>query len=268
MHIRREWDALLWASGERSHFMRWHWQALWFRHMAPRGSRLHVLLFRNERAELIGIAPLYRRPRRVFGIPLNHTLCLLGTGAAMQTSEHVGLMAQRGRESAVAVAFAEHLSRGGPWHRIWLWNVPETSAWLAPLRQHLDCRVAVCVQSYFVRTDVPWDQVQSQWTRKFRIRIDRSLRILAERRNCRFAQVTSQHELGRLWPEFVNLHQLRWVRKGQPGSFSNAAFRNFLYQAVQRALAANQLRFWYCEADGKVIAALVAFVSGGTAQYF
>ena len=268
VRLEREWDALLLASGEHSHFMRWHWQALWFKHLAPRGSRLHVLVFRDALRNLVGIAPLYRRPRRLCGIPVSHSLCLLGTGAAILISEHVGLLAQQGQESELAAALAEYLSRGGRWHRLWLWNVPEASAWLSALRAQLNCRVTVCDRSYYVRTDAPWRQVQSPWTRNFRYQVDRSLRLLKDRQNCRFSQVTSQQQLQRLWPEFVRLHQLRWNRKGQPGSFSNDAFADFLYSAMQRALADNQLRFWYCQAGDKVVATLVAFVSRGTAHYF
>lgn len=267
--LEQDWDALLRASATgHSYFMQWRWQALWFEHLAPRGSRLHVLLIRDHREELIGIAPLYLRPRKILGMVLSNSLCLLGTGARMHTSEQVGLLVSAGRESEVADILARHLARRTHWHRVWLWNVPDGLPWVSALRKRLDCRIAVCDRSFYVRTDVPWNQVQSTWTRKFRENVERSTRILKDRQECRFSQVTSQHELQRLWPEFVRLHQLRWNRKGEPGSFSNPAFRTFLHDAMQQALAAGQLRFWYCHSGDRVVATLVAFVSNGTAYYF
>lgn len=55
-----EWDNLLCSSASDVVFMTWQWQTTWWRNFgAQRECKLHLLVVRDERGALVGIAPLF-----------------------------------------------------------------------------------------------------------------------------------------------------------------------------------------------------------------
>lgn len=57
---REEWDALLKSAASDVVFLTWQWQVLWWRHFgAEENCKLHLLVMRDDRGALVGIAPLF-----------------------------------------------------------------------------------------------------------------------------------------------------------------------------------------------------------------
>lgn len=57
---RQEWDALLAEAASDVVFLTWQWQSHWWKHFgAQDGCQLHLLVLRDERGALAGIAPLF-----------------------------------------------------------------------------------------------------------------------------------------------------------------------------------------------------------------
>ncbi len=57
---REEWDELLARSASNIVFMTWQWQSVWWRHFgAQEECRLHLLVVRDEKGALTGVAPLF-----------------------------------------------------------------------------------------------------------------------------------------------------------------------------------------------------------------
>src|SRR4051794_24198324 len=55
-----EWDSLLHSSVSDVVFLTWQWQSTWWKHFGScEGCSLHLLILRDERGALVGLAPLF-----------------------------------------------------------------------------------------------------------------------------------------------------------------------------------------------------------------
>src|SRR5438128_12318167 len=77
--IREEWDELLDHSDQGVFFLRWAWNRLWWRTYRPPDSHLFVIACRDERGLLVGLAPFYRRQRKIAGFLYLNEVLFLGT---------------------------------------------------------------------------------------------------------------------------------------------------------------------------------------------
>ena len=56
----QEWDTLMGAASSDVVFLTWQWQRIWWQHFgASDNCTLHLLVIRDERGALQGIAPLF-----------------------------------------------------------------------------------------------------------------------------------------------------------------------------------------------------------------
>jgi CelD/BcsL family acetyltransferase involved in cellulose biosynthesis len=264
--IRAEWDELLEASDQRVFFLRWHWNRIWWRRLASPASRLMLFAYRNGDGTLVGLSPMYLCPRRYFGCVVLRELCFLGTGTDVRTSEYADVIVRRGWEVAVARAFAASLLAREGWDRLFCWGMPADSVMLPLLQSEMGPRSSVeeCERTHFLDTSGTWNETK-RWIRHD---VDRMLRRALSGERSKVVRVERLDEIGGTLDSLVRLHQRRWQSKGQPGSFADPRFEQFLREVAQSSFERGQLGLWCLHAGGRPVAALIAFVDFQTVHYF
>lgn len=268
--LRGEWDDLLTASEQHAYFLRWHWTELWWRHYAPRGSRLHLIVCRDKSGTLVGLAPFYWRRRRVAAVPFVREIVFLGMGIELKASEHLDVIARRGYERMVAHAIAAVMHRSQAWDRLWLWQVPSQSRVLHHLRQALGARTCVtpCDRAPYIDTSVGWAAFKQGFGRSMRRNVEYyPRRLFRVYPTAHFSHVTTADALEPAMDALVTLHRAWWRSRGECGAF-DPTFEAFLRQAARRSLAEGQLRLWTLSIEGRIEAALIGFLDNGMLHYF
>ena len=268
--LSREWDQLLEESGRHGYFMRWRWNFLWWKHLAPAGAELRLVTCRTADGTLVGLAPLYLRNRSVFGVITVRELLLLGTGVSLKTAEYLDVLTRAGYERTGAVSMANALKRMRDWDRLWCCRVPDDSPVIANFIGALN---ATATRSHFdearyIDTSRGWDAYKRSLGRSMRRNVEYYARRLFQSRSCEFKCVDSAQELDVAFDALVALHIAQWQSKALVGSLSNQVFGTFLRDVAHQSLADNRLRLWTLRLDGRIEAVLLGFLDGGIVHYF
>src|SRR2546426_4821263 len=104
--LRNEWSELLEASDSNCLFLTWEWLHTWWQHLSE-GRRLFILTVRDG-GQLVGIAPLALRARRLIRFLPFSALELLGTGSV--GSDYLDVIVRRGVEERTVRTLAEYLA--------------------------------------------------------------------------------------------------------------------------------------------------------------
>jgi CelD/BcsL family acetyltransferase involved in cellulose biosynthesis len=268
--LRPEWDALLDDSGQRTFFLRWSWNWLWWTHFAPPGSELCIVCCRNDAGELVGVAPFYNAVRQVVPGLVVRELALIGMGIEFKASEYLDLFARRGLETQVGTAVADAIRGEQGWDHLSLLRVPAESLPSAAFMKAMggDGRSSVCDHALQVDTSQGWDWYKQQLGSSMRRSVDYYPRRLAKRYSCEFREVASPDELDPAIDDLIRLHQTRWRMVGEPGIFTNDTVVQFLRTAIWQSQQEDRLRLWTLRINGRVEAALVGFLDAGVLHYF
>jgi CelD/BcsL family acetyltransferase involved in cellulose biosynthesis len=265
-----EWDALLGRSDQRSFFLGWRWNFLWWSHFAPPHSHPFIVCCRDTAGTLVGIAPLYLSRRDVLGIVQVRELHLLGTGIELRISEHVDIFAARGSEAAAADAMGEALMADARWDRLCLHAVPAESVLTSRLLRAagLEGQVTATDLAPYIDTSQGWEHYKRTLGRSMRRNVEYYARRLVRQHDCAFDRVESPDDVDGAVDDLVRLHQARWQAVGEPGSLGLPDVTAFMRASAHAAHAAGQLRLWRLRIDGRVEAALIGFVDNGVLHYF
>jgi len=270
VELKDEWDELLDESSRGSFFLRWSWNELWWQIFRPSRSHLFIITCRDERGVLVGLAPLYWRQHRTAGLPHLRELQFLGTGIFAQTSEYVDLIARCGFEQIVADSVGDFLLNSPDWERLCLTEVPTDSGMLSGLERRLGvgAEIRTCNRSYFINTDINWNEFRSGLTSHARANIFRRARRLFEEFDCEFRVVDRPEEFDPAMDALIELHQTRWRSKGEPGTFALNGSEQLIRKAARNALSTGRLRLWTLSLDKKIVAAMLGLVDKGVLHAF
>ena len=253
--IEAGWDALAVRAG--APFGAPAWALGWWRHLAPRGSRLAVVAVRAGE-EPIGIAPFYAVRR--LGLT---ELRLLGGGL----SSRLGVLAAPGREDEVAAGVARVLAERGVnivrWEGIdaaAAWDERLRQAWPGqrqPRRQAAERRSAPVIR---LEQESYEDWLAGKGG-KYRREVLRRRRKLEEAgAQTRAATLAT---LDRDLDAFGRLHFGRWEDRG--GSSVPPEAIQMLAEAGRSLLPEGRFRLWLIDGPGgEAISARILIAAGGT----
>lgn len=257
---RDEWDRLAGDCPFRS----WTWLGTWWRHYGGDGEQtidaerrrrreLHTLLaFDSDK--LVGVLPGYT----VRSLAHGSTLRLLGDGEVC--SDHLGLLADADRSSAVAEAIALHLANEPSWDLI---DFPAldaddaaTTALFAELDSN-DCDVVHYPDNPCWSIDLPgdWEEFLALQSKSHRKQLRQAERRVLDGGRVAWHPVTDATEFGAAWQTLIDLHQRRRKSLGEPGCFASPAWAAFHGDVAPQLLAAGRLRLSWLELDGAPAAA-------------
>ena len=261
-------------------FRSWEWLSTWWQHYGPSTGqdrhprRLTVLCVVDERERPVGFAPLYSETTTAGG----RVLRLLGDGEVC--SEYLGILADPGREEAVALAVAEHLadrfhaSRTSPdrWDLMQFEAVDAGDAVLQPMLSHLEQLGATVHRRPGPgcwRMELPdsWDALLARLSKNQRRQIRRLLKA-NEKREVKTHLATNRSELTTALEHLVDLHRRRWQSRGLPGSFASERFLAFHREVTPQLLRAGQLHMLWLEVEDRPLAAEYQMVGGSSVYLY
>src|SRR3989442_9118161 len=256
--LRNEWDALLEASASNSFFLTWEWLYPWWKHLS--GDRTLRIVTLRSGGELIAIAPLASRPRRLARLVPFQSLEFIG--ADKVCSDYLDLIIKRGREPEALDALAEHLGR--EMLMIEMVNVRRESL-AAGLTAELErygwstSEETVGVCPFPILTGHSWHSYPGSLGSEHRYNFRRRLRNIGKIARVRFEEARSPAQAQHMLEELVALHNMRWRDRGGSDAFRTPDLIAFPAEVTQPALDHRWLRLHPPTPDGPPAAALYGF---------
>ena len=255
-----KWERLLARSPSASIFVTPEWLGSWWTAFAPE-RRLLALLFLDSAGELVGLAPLYQD---IIDGPLGlrlKRLRLVGDGS--NGSDNLDFVLRPGYERSCISAFFSWLGRQSDWEVCELNTLPSDSAaatWILRGLKERGWRHAIHTRPRLVVLLPPrWEAYLARLSRNERWRIVSYSRRLEAKYRVRVRRCSDEADLAHDLDALFQLHQKRWERRDQRGSFTSQARRTFYCDVARRFLARHWLEFWLLELEGKPLAAQFGF---------
>lgn len=258
--LRADWDRLLADFPHATTFSTLEWLLPWWRAFG-RDDRLRVLSFSDPSSSLVGLAPLALIRHSVSGMSLR-VLRLMGDGSG--DSDNLDLPVRPGFEESFASALLAHLEKPEErWDFCELNTLPASSPAAAAIVHAAKQRGWPAFQYPRAASAITlpgnWEAYLQRLSAEDQKNLARYTRRLENRYQVQIYRCSQESEIPRCLEALFHLHQSRWNRAGEPGSFSSAARRRFYDELSLSLLARRWLEFWVLELDGMVAAAQFAF---------
>lgn len=252
--LGQRWSALLAEAEDANNFLSHEWLSCWWRAYRPGGS-LRILLVEDADGKLAGIAPLFLRTEKVFGVPCK-VLRFIGDGTA--ETDHMNFLARKTDRAAVVARMLEQVDADPVWDAARLNQLPKPS-------RNADDLVAWCARKGLLhevveapcpirRVPKSFDELLGTLQSRFRGKLRSTRKKLEETYRIEFGLHQDPDSFSEALETLYRNHASRWEGKGQKGVFVAEARRAF-YRDLTRAFHdRGWLRFYYLKLDGKVIA--------------
>jgi CelD/BcsL family acetyltransferase involved in cellulose biosynthesis len=257
--LKEEWNELLESSASNCLFLTWEWLYTWWKHLSD-GRKLLIIAVRCD-GELVGIAPLAVRPRKLTRLLPFRLVEFLGTGSV--GSDYLDLIIRRGKEHEALQALAEYLAHGKLMLELaQLKRGTCSAAELASqlrLRNwtHSEAKINICPFINLARHS--WESYLAALGSKNRSDIERRLRNLNQQFDVRFEQALSEEKRREALRLLFALHNMRWRERGGSAAFHTPSLLSFHEELSQLALARGWLRLFILWLDGKPAGARYGF---------
>jgi len=253
------WNELLKNVPEATTFSTWEWLLPWWRAFGK--GQLVVVGFYSG-FELVGLAPLCITESTLrFGIRMK-VVRLLGDGSG--DSDNLEVLARPGWEEKVSRSLLIFLeSSRSKWDVVELNVMPAQSSVARRLTSDLNRRGWMSMTrskpASAIHLPASWPAYLQQLSSEDRNNLARYRKRLEKRYASRFYKVTTQPEVDRCLPAMFELHQQRWQRRGESGTFADPARRQ-LYADISRIfLERGWLELWALDLNERPVAVQFAF---------
>jgi CelD/BcsL family acetyltransferase involved in cellulose biosynthesis len=220
-----------------------------------------VLTARDDLGQLVGILPLYRRAG-------SRTLSSLADGNAC--TDHVSVLARPdhscdlGREFGLKLASIASDPVHG-WDLIDIDGVVEGDEAVASLSMGLkegDASLTASsrMSTWFKPADANWDEHVKQHGKTQRRRMRRWSEKLSKTLELTKCVAATESEASIILDAIIDMHQRRWTKVGEAGTFSDESFREFMHETVRRFLLQGQLNLIGIRLNGQFISGVVNFI--------
>lgn len=263
-----EWRALENLSTRHSFFLSWHWIGSWLKCLPP--SVQPRILRVKERERLIGLAVLCEGKTSLLRFLRMQQVALNTTGDRRLdtiTMEYNGFLSMDGSQEAVEREALGWLLRGGiPNHSIRLNGVDEALVALASSQakthrgqvQVMNTSPCPFVDLAGIRgSGKEYDAFLSRNTRQA---LKRSLRHYEKLGPFDYHTANTPAEAVELFAALEAAHQFYWRKRGKPGAFANAFFRQFHTTLINSAFTAGHVELARISAGDNSIGYLYNFI--------
>lgn len=249
--LKPEWDELLARTGIDHPFLSHDWVTGWWKCYGS-GRTLHVLLARDG-SRLVGIAPLMRGMKKLYGINLRCLEALYNPH-----TPRFDFIAAPAEGAAVYRNIWRHLRTEGGWDLLQLSQMPADSRALAGFSQLArgdGCATGIWhgeVSPYIPFTGT-FQNYFSQLSSKHRGQVRRRWNRLCERGEVRLEEITEPEQVDAALTEGFRIEALAW--KAQTGTAINSAPEvEAFYRAFARHAIGAGLRLMFLTVNGTRIA--------------
>lgn len=258
------WDAL----SRGVPFRESSWLGPWWQNFGDQKEPF-VLLAKDEAGAIRGILPLYRQQSD----STHRALWMIGDGQAC--SDYTSILARSEDSIEVAEsigAFLVESDTGGDWDTIHFDGVVEGDAPMAALMSVIkDNGGSIHAQSRMSAWYKPVDESWADHLKHFGKTQRRKMRRWSEKvdatEGLQRHTAKSPTEVETDLHCLIELHQRRWEDAGEPGSFADPWFRNFIQQATVSFAAKDQLYLPTLSLHDRTIGAELHFVGGDQNLY-
>jgi len=237
-------------------FSSWDWLVSWWESF-HNTQELQVIAGFDSDSHIVGLAALYISKERFLRIVPLRCLRFIGDGSG--DSDNLDFLVRPGFEIEFASKFLEYLVQlRGQWQIARLNTVPRESV-IANRLEHLlggsrwTCFIALRECSS-IQLPPAWDQYLSTLSSEDRKNIQRYRRRMEDRYSVRVYRCNQEHDLPRCLSALFRLHQMRWQKKGECGTFAYPERRQFYERLSLRLLAKNRLELWILELNSQITA--------------
>ena len=258
-NLRAAWDQLLAQYPPATMFSSWEWLTNWWYSFGDHRRLLVLALFESD--SLVGLAPLSISHERFAGFPVD-VLRMMADGS--YDSDNLDFPALPGYEQALADAVLRYLPAiRNLWDICLLNTLPPDSLSAERVANRLQAREWITFErstpSSAIQLAPTWEEYRSNLATEDQRNLPRYLRRLRRYYSTRIFRCTEPDDLDRCLQGLFRLHQARWQKAGQPGSFSSAKRRKFYAGLSRCLLERGALEFWILELDGQIAGAQFAF---------
>lgn len=259
MAFKDDWNSLLENSSNNTLFLRWEWMFFYYKHMCS-GQELFLLLVRNDKGELKGIAPFVLRQYRV--VTKRNFLDVIG----QRYSYYVGIIANsESRDDVYRAVFAYLFDNGKRWDVLNLVHLSDDVEFKTYLRQHTRghgyCwREGIKDTCKVVRLTRSFDEYMSSLDKDTSKKVKYYLRSINRDFDVEVSLPDDEKSLLVLWRKFLELHERRVHSKGGKTVLSNKNFQEFYYSVAYNAYRERNLRLVALKLDNEVAAVLFGVV--------
>jgi len=252
------WRELEQGSPDTTPCRRWDWSRLWWAHYARACDRPWIIVVRLA-GEIVGLCPLYLRDARRTG---GRRLRFLATGEPEHTevaSEFLDVLAAPGHRDLVASAAVAAISGGSQWREVELRNVLESAAIAASWAFGAAERCGRIRRGlrYTLSLDESWEDYLSRLAPRFRTRVRAQIRAFDAGQQALIEVPEAQRAA--VFELMAELHRRHWQRRGRPGAFHAAVFREFHQDLLRRWGPTREALLRTLLAGGDVVGVLYSF---------
>jgi CelD/BcsL family acetyltransferase involved in cellulose biosynthesis len=253
------WEDILKENEALSVFSTPEWLESWWEAF---GSNRHLtaLAFCDLRGKLLGLIPLYEEQQRARFL---QSKCLRFVGDGSGDSDNLDLILRPGFERECCRAFLGWLADHPAWDLCCLNTTPGGSAGMHALLQELAVAkwpsILTETPNAAILLPATWQSYVQSLEGTFRPLVTRYPQRLAQRLQARIYRCEHLEQLSAALDLLFALHQKRWNRAHEPGSFRSYERRQFYRRMAEAFLRKDWLEFWLLELEGNVVAAQFCF---------
>jgi CelD/BcsL family acetyltransferase involved in cellulose biosynthesis len=223
--LKREWEDLYDNSPLVTPFQSWAWLYSWWESYGE-SYELRLVTVRDDKGLLVGLVPLVLERRPGFG-----RLLFIGTGI----TDHLDMLARRGRETTAAEAGRRALQQTDSWHVADLQEVrPEAVVWDI-FRGWAGPRVHIRQSSCPVLDAEPWEELLAPLSRNGREKARKAVRRAKEDGVPR--ESADQRGVEQAARSCLALHRESWRGRGITSEHLTQRFSSHVLAAAKRMSA-------------------------------
>lgn len=265
--LRTEWQQLF-ADAVQSPFLSWEWMSAWFESFAR--GRTPMILTARQNGILLGILPMVREERYIFGKRIEHLS--LG-GAGVGGADYLDVIARPTDRAKCVAAFIEHLAKTDA-NLVEFSALERASGTVEQLKRL--CGNAGSVFSRFsekvdavcpqIDLSAGWNHVLGRSKRK--ANLIRRLKALERESSFELRTVTSADQVDAAFERFLRLHEMRWSVAGGSELSGHPRLTQFHRMVVSRLATTGLIRFDELWLDGECRSSIYALDNGETFYYY
>lgn len=250
--LRSEWNQL-----SDSPLSCWDWNYAWWTHMQPSHSELSIVIAK-ENDKILGIAPFMKESRA-------GETCLRFLGSGTACTDYARIVCSPDVEAPFLEAISRELRPQGFLSDIRLVELEGIySAKPVNLSRELDGEFWTyhkpLESTWIIQLSDTWESFVTSRNASLRRKIRKAERRLDQNE---FAVRSTRNDLdlATAFTTLVELHQIRFRSKGEPGVFANPRFESFLSEATKRLVPKDNLEIIVIEHNGIPVVAHLYLVS-------
>ena len=253
------WNHLLSQSYSNNIFLTWEWISNWWE-VYGREKELRVLVIKDQSHDIIAVAPLYARRKKIFkGFSINEVR-FLGTGEDV-SPDYLDLIIMKDREDEAINAFMKYISRKDGWDVLNLTDILSTSLSYAILKKAasengLIVERSECATCPYIQIPSSWEDYIAGLSKNTRYNVNRRMHNLEKNFKTRYFIWQDIEGLQNAMERLAFLHNKRWEEKSSIHSFSSKEYNAFHQAVAKEFVPKGWLQLSCLELDGEIVGIL------------